>query len=72
MKMSFDYQIFLIDGMKTNEVVTENEDGSYTIFIKKSLCDSKRLKAIKHAIKHIKENDFGKCDVQSIELNAHV
>lgn len=71
MKMSFDYQVFYMDGMKTNEAITENEDGSYTIFVKKSLCESKKIKAINHAIKHIKENDFGKCDVQSIESNAH-
>lgn len=70
--MSFDYQVFLMDGMKTNEAITENEDGSYTIFIKKSLCESKRIKAINHAIKHIKEHDFEKHDVQSIEANAHV
>lgn len=69
--MSFDYQIFLIDGMAVNEAVTENEDGSYTIFVNNNLCESKRIKAINHAIKHIKENDFGKTDVQNIETYAH-
>lgn len=70
--MSFDYQIFLIDGMAVNEAVTENEDGSYTIFVNNNLCESKRIKAINHAIKHIKENDFEKENVQEIEGKAHI
>lgn len=51
--MDFDYQIFFMDDMHVNEVVTENEDGSFTIFINSNLCDSKRLEAINHAIHHI-------------------
>lgn len=70
-KMTFDYQIFFMDGMNVNEVITENEDGSYTIFVNSNLCESKRLKAISHAFKHIKERDFEKDDVQEIEANAH-
>lgn len=66
-----DYQIFYLDGMKTNEAVTENEDGSFTIFVNKNLCESKRLLAIQHAIRHISGNDFGKTDVQEIECVAH-
>lgn len=69
--MSFEYQVFLMDGMNVNEVITENEDGSYTIFVNSNLCESKRLKAISHAFKHIKERDFEKDDVQEIEANAH-
>lgn len=69
--MSFDYQVFFMDGMKTNEVVTENEDGSYTIFVNSNLCESKRIHAIHHAIKHIKGCDFEKSDVQEIEADAH-
>ena len=66
-----DYQIFYLDGMKTNEAVTENEDGSFTIFVNNNLCESKRLLAIQHAIRHISGNDFGKVDVQEIECVAH-
>ena len=36
-----DYQIFYLDGMKTNEAVTENEDGSYTIFVNENLCEKR-------------------------------
>lgn len=70
-KMTFDYQIFFIDGMKVNEVITENEDGSYTIFVNSNLCESKRLHAIRHAFKHIKGRDFSKEDVQEIEAHSH-
>ena len=51
--MSFDYQVFMMDGMTKNETVTVNEDGSYTIFINRNLCESKRLKAFNHAIKQL-------------------
>ena len=69
--MNFDYQIFFMDGMSVNEMVTENEDGSFTIFVNNNLCDSKRLKAINHAIWHIRNRDFDKTDVQEIESSAH-
>lgn len=60
-----------MDGMNVNEVITENEDSSFTIFINANLCESKRLKAINHAIRHIKGRDFEKVDVQEIEADAH-
>ena len=69
--MSFDYQIFFMDGMTVNEVITENEDSSFTIFINANLCESKRLKAINHAIRYIREHDVAKEDVQKIENSAH-
>lgn len=69
--MNFDYQIFFMDGMTVNEMVTENEDGSFTIFVNSNLCESKRLKAVNHAIRHIKNRDFEKTDVQDIEASAH-
>lgn len=69
--MSFDYQVYFLDGMTVNEAVTENEDGSYTIFVNNNLCESKRLSAINHALSHIENYDFGKSDVQEIEKIAH-
>lgn len=64
-------QIVYLDGMDTNEAITENEDNSYTIFINRNLSDAKRLKAILHALAHIKEKDFEKSDVQQIEAKRH-
>ena len=64
-------QIVYLDDMDTNEAITENEDNSYTIFINRNLSEAKRLKAIQHALEHIKEKDFEKSDVQEIEAKRH-
>ena len=64
-------QVFIMDGMTVNEAVTENEDGSYTIFISSELCEQKRLNAYYHALCHINGNDFQKESVQSIEKESH-
>ena len=64
-------QIVYLDGMDTSEAITENEDCTYTIFINQNLSEAKRLKAIQHALEHIRENDFEKDDVQEIEFDRH-
>ncbi len=56
---------------KGNEMVTLNDDGSFTILINARLSYAGQLKAYEHAIRHINENDFQKDDVQSIEYTAH-
>ncbi len=68
--MSISYQVILMD-MTINEVVTENEDGSYTIFINSRLNYEQQMKAYLHAMKHITGDDFQKNNVQSIEYLAH-
>lgn len=65
------YQIILLDRMTVDEVVTENEDCTYTIFINNHLSEARRLKAIKHALEHIEKGDFEKNDVQEIEYQRH-
>ena len=68
-----DVNVILIDfpKRKGNEMVVPNEDGSYTIFINAGLNYEAQLKAYKHAIEHIENDDFGKSDVQEIEYSAH-
>ena len=58
--------------ISVDEAVTENEDGSYTIFISDSLCTEYKQKAYIHALSHICNRDFdeGK-NVQEIEMLAH-
>ncbi|MCI2049024.1 MAG: hypothetical protein LKJ76_04810 [Lachnospiraceae bacterium] len=56
--------------MKQDEAVTENEDGSYTVFISDSLSPDARVAAYNHAIYHIDHDDFEKEDVQLVELAA--
>ena len=68
--MSISYQVILMD-MTGNEVVTENEDGSYTIFINSRMNYEKQMKAYLHAMKHITGDDFRKEDIQHIEYHAH-
>lgn len=70
--MTKDVNVFLINfPVKGNEMVVPNEDGSYTVFINARLSYEGQLKAYKHALKHIEEEDFQQTDVQSIEAKAH-
>jgi len=70
--MTHDIFVHLIDiPGTTNEVVCPNEDGSYSVFIDASLSDVGRKQAYEHALRHIKDNDFEKEDVQFIEAKAH-
>lgn len=52
------------------EMVTPCFDG-YTIYLDASLSPYGREKAFKHAMWHIRNNDFEKYDVQQIESEAH-
>ena len=73
MTMTPDVNVCVIDfkGIPGNELVTENEDGSFTILINSRLSYEGQLEAYKHGIKHINNNDFQKDDVQKIEAVAH-
>lgn len=53
------------------EAVTQNEDGSYSIFIDAHLSPQGQKKAYEHALEHIQGLDFEKQSVQEIELQAH-
>lgn len=53
------------------EAVTENEDGTYTIFINEKLTREMQLKAYAHALQHITGRDFEKENVNEIEYYAH-
>lgn len=68
--MPIDYQVIVLD-MPTNEAVTVNEDGSYTIFINARLNREQQLMSYYHAMKHIAGEDFDKENVQEIEKEAH-
>ena len=68
-----DYQVRLINFPNgcTKEAVTENEDGSYTIFIESSLTREMQQEAFEHAMRHIIGDDFAKDDINKIEFEAH-
>ena len=56
---------------KANEMVCENEDGSYTVLINSRMDYETQLQAYYHALSHIRNHDFEKSDVQEIESEAH-
>ena len=68
-----DYQVRLIKFPpgSTKEAVTENEDGSYTIFIEQALSREEQQEEFLHALSHILGNDFSKDDIHQIERTAH-
>lgn len=53
------------------EMVTRNEDGSYTALINSRLSADAQRDAIRHALRHIERGDFDRLDVQAIEEAAH-
>ena len=63
--------VFLISGLPVKGAVTENEDGSYTIFINPNQSDQGIMQTYYHELGHILHNDFEKHDVQEIETEAH-
>ena len=68
-----DVNVVLMDfpNTKEKELVTPNDDGSYTIFINSRFNYETQLKAYEHAMRHIVQNDFNKTDIQEIETIAH-
>ena len=72
MELMIDYQVRLMNfPSKAKEAVTENEDGTYTIFIDASLSRDEQRKSFIHAMHHIAGDDFLGEDVQCIEKIAH-
>lgn len=50
--------IYPLDLKGINEAVTQNADGSYTIFYDDKLSPKGREEAVRHAMKHIENHDF--------------
>lgn len=70
--MTPDVNTFLVNfPTPGNEMVVQNEDGSYTILINARLSQDGQLKAYQHALSHINNEDFEKTEIQNIEYQAH-
>lgn len=69
--IDYTVQLIALPGRKTNEAVTLNEDGSYTIFIDVKLNAERQKEAFLHAMKHIMGKDFDQSSVNIIEDIAH-
>lgn len=68
-----EHEIFVhyIDHLGNNEDVTKNEDGSYSVFPDPALSYEMQHEKYEHALRHIKNHDFEKENVQEIEAQAH-
>lgn len=64
----FVYIVRLPDQIR--ETILPCADG-HTIYINEILDETGRMKAYRHAIGHIKNNDWDKTDIQLIEAKAH-
>lgn len=68
-----DINVFIPGNLPVHEAVTENEDGSYSIFISDNLSPAARHDAYLHALKHIYRNDLQSgSPVQDIETQCHL
>ncbi len=56
---------------KVHEFVTENEDGSITVFLDKNATRESQWKRFQHVMRHLAGDDFAKENVQIIETEAH-
>lgn len=55
-----------------DEVLTINEDCSYTAIIAENRCQAKQRKAYRHAVSHIEHNELEDgVDVQQAEKRCH-
>lgn len=63
-------QIMDMDTMIPEHLV-QNDDNTYTLFLNARFSRDRQLKSYYHALKHIRECDFNKMNVQEIEWEAH-
>lgn len=66
--ITIELQDFPVPG---KEMVVQNEDGSYTVFLNSRLNWESQMSAYIHALRHITGHDFEKENVQEIEKKAH-
>ena len=65
-----DVYVYLVD-LPVDEAVCPCDAFGYTIYINARLNSESRLRAFQHALRHIRNNDFEKTEVQQIESEAH-
>ena len=69
MENIFVYLVHLPANIK--EVVVPCADGCYTVYLESNLDSFSMREAFEHAVSHIRNMDFERNDVQSIESAAH-
>ena len=54
-----------------HECIRHTPTDDYVVFINARISHEAQMAAYKHALRHIKNHDFEKSDVQEIEFQAH-
>lgn len=67
-----DHRVVLMElPNRVNEMVSKGTDGYFTIYIDPRQSQEGIERSYYHALQHIDNGDFEKCDVQAIEAEAH-
>ena len=70
--MSIEYQVICDVPIVQKEIIVQNDDGGYTIFLRPDLDLASQREAFAHALRHITLNHFeSNGSVQDIEREAH-
>lgn len=66
-----DIYVYVVDMPTTAAEMIMPCTGGYTIYLNAKLSQEERVRAYRHALKHVERNDWDKTDVQQIEYEAH-
>ncbi len=66
-----DIYVYVVDMPTTAAEMIMPCTGGYTIYLNAKLSQEERVRAYRHALKHVERNDWEKEDVQQIESETH-
>ena len=66
-----DIYVYVVDMPTTAAEMVMPCTGGYTIYLNAKLTQDDRVRAYRHALRHVERNDWEKTDVQEIEYEAH-
>ena len=66
-----DIFVYIVDLPLTVAEMVAPCAGGYTIYLNAKLTQEDRVRAYRHALRHVERNDWDKTDVQQIEYEAH-
>ena len=66
-----DIYVYVVDMPTTAAEMIMPCTGGYTIYLNAKLTQEERVKAYRHALRHVERNDWEKEDVQQIESETH-
>lgn len=66
-----DIYVYVVDMPTTAAEMVMPCTGGYTIYLNAKLTQEERVKAYRHALRHVERNDWEREDVQQIESETH-